>query len=453
MRLTRSQGFILADEPGAGKTLQAAKALAECVRGPSLVVCTQLSQPFWKQVLNDVDPDTPVIRLGVAGRFKSPDDLELVKNAFKFPTKRIYVLLHHQSLRTCCTDLMRLGFWHCIVADEAHRFKNRKALQTIALKSINTMRAWALTGTPMEKLPSDMWSLLHWFDRKKFSSYWKFFNEFVECESIVMGYETQGNTVVQKTMPDTSRPKGPKNLAKLKELLAPYYLKRTKKDILPSLPPKSILDVPLEMTEEQQTLYRKVAKSFLIEREDSELMFIQSTMARYHKLKAVALDPLIDEFNVSSVKVEWIVNWASQSEEPFVIFTTRKAFASILAYSLNNVACIHGDIPFELREQEVEAFRTGGVRGLVGTYDVMSESLNLERASFAICADLHLSTTTMDQAYNRVHRLSSTKPVIIYRLKCLGTVDELATLQLEKKWTNIELVQEYLRHEQTLRLG
>ena len=81
---------------------------------------------------------------------------------------------------------------------------------------------------------------------------------------------------------------------------------------------------------------------------------------------------------------------------------------------------------------------------IVGTIAAMGESLNLQRASTAIFIDQEWSTIQMAQAEDRLHRIDITEPKNIIYLIAENTVDRLVAKALEKKWSQITLVKEFL---------
>ena len=84
---------------------------------------------------------------------------------------------------------------------------------------------------------------------------------------------------------------------------------------------------------------------------------------------------------------------------------------------------------------------------MVGTIDAMREGLNLQIADTAIFLDQHWSSTKMKQAVDRIHRINITNTKHIIHLYHKGTVDELILKALDKKWSDKELVERFLRKE------
>lgn len=431
--LTERRGALLTDEQGLGKTIQAIWAAKMVATGPVLVISRPLNKPFWRETIRKIDPGAPTYTTSVGGHF----DPEKIKDWFKYPRKRGYLIVHHESLRLQKNLLRSFGIWDLIIADEAHRFKNRKAQMSQCLKDIPSFVRWGLTGTPMEKSPGDYWSILNWFDPKMFSGFWKFYEQFVNT-MYIQGF---GGTRIEL---------GLKNPQLLADTLAPYVLGRKKKDVEPELPELIIKDVPLAMTAEHAKLYRAVAKQYFINLgEEAEVgeLFIKSALHRLSLLQKAAIDPSLIGSTAAGTKTEWILDWLEDyAGEQLVVFTHFKDYAHGLGVRIQNSEVVTGNVPAARRAEIVSDFQKGNVRVLVGTIDTMSESINLQNASYAVFTDLHSSSIMMDQAYGRVHRIGSRGDVVITRLLTEHTVDFLAKARLDRKFGDIETVEKFMKH-------
>ena len=435
-------GALLADDMGLGKTVQALLACVADVRGPVLVIARPLNKQYWARMIAQLDPEASYLIASVGGRV----DFKTVGMWFR-PLRRAYLIVHHEALRFIEEELAK-HTWHCVIADEAHRFKNRNAKMTKALKRVPSLRRWALTGTPMEKSPADFWSLLNWFDPKRFNGYWKFFDRFVQWVpswgAKSASYQSYGPKVIL----------GVKDPMGLAAEVGPYYLRRSKADSGLDLPEKMYEDVPLEMPDYQHALYELVKKKVLVDLTaadpSNEPLFIANAISRIHYLTRVALDPsLLAGYNADpsdvGVKVKWLFDFAEDTDRPFVVFTHAKAFAHMLGDLIQGAGVITGDVSLTDRNQVLSQFDLGILRAIIGTTDTMSESVNLQRATTAIFTDIHPSSIAMTQAEDRVHRIGSVLPVTIIRLNCIGTVDELFLQRLQKKWSDRQLVEAFLK--------
>ena len=68
--------------------------------------------------------------------------------------------------------------WDMVILDEAHRIKERDTNWTKQIKKLKATYRHVMTGTGFINNPAEIWSLLHFLNRRQFSSYWKFRQEF-----------------------------------------------------------------------------------------------------------------------------------------------------------------------------------------------------------------------------------------------------------------------------------
>jgi SNF2 family DNA or RNA helicase len=338
----------------------------------------------------------------------------------------------HIVLKDRAEVLRRLGVWSLIIADEAHRFASRSAQMTKSLLSLQTLRKWALTGTMMDKSPRDYWTILHWFDKARFGSFWTFAKMYTKeiwrhHRKIILPTNTQA----------------------FARELEPYRLRRTKVDVRPDIPTITSSIIKVSMTEEQAALYKKAKiETFLPVHPDlDDPTFISNSLARISYLRQIALDPgLIGAVDIMSGKSMWLYDFCAQHNEPLLIFTTSRGFADTLPALLDGFEVISGSVKVFQRIQTVKRFRSGAIRGIVGTIATMSESINLREAHLAIFADSHWSTRAMDQAAARIHRIDSEHPVEILYLQTPGTVDMLIHQTLDDKKSVRHLLESYIKH-------
>src|SRR4051794_7061991 len=109
--------------------------------------------------------------------------------------------------------------------------KNTSSRLFQKLKAMKFKHRLILTGTPLQNNTKELWSLLHFLDSEKFN----------DCDSFlkIFGELKERNQVDQ-----------------LRELLAPYLLRRLKEDVDTSIPPKEETIIEIELTSTQKAYYR-----------------------------------------------------------------------------------------------------------------------------------------------------------------------------------------------------
>lgn len=432
------QNSLLAHDCGLGKTLIAVEAAKRYAQGPVLVICPRLTKEWWAEVVREQGAGY----VGVCGRAGRGIPWGKVSN---WGSRRplIWVIVHPAAVRLSIAH-MRPIKWDTIICDEAHRFKNRKAKQTRALWRLKARRKVLLTATPYGRSPADMWALLHFLYPTKFRSYWKFYDRYVDY------YRPPGQRFCIVS--------GPKNLPELARVVAPYYRRRTKKEVL-DLPPLTYTDAPVIINSRQEVLYLQLVRDAYAELVGKEVI-LENALVRFVRLHQCALDPgLLAEglprFPLGEVpaKVEWLREWLEDHpNEPVVITSRYRKFVEKWLVKLAPRATIVGGMSQKAVQKALKVFNKTG--RLVGTLDAIKEGLNLQRASTMIVMDGTWSTTAEYQLSQRIHRIGSKRPCqVIHLVAKLAasrkyTVDRLMRQALKKRMSDAELVNAFIQQLQ-----
>ena len=408
-----STGLIVADECGLGKTIVAIET-AKRSRGDTtswrcLIMCPPALIPQWIDEIEEQDPGQPVYVVN-----RQPVAFGSLTGYFVMSIYDLTASYVREALGTVLFDLM--------IIDEAHRIKNRQTKTAKYAKAVPAARRIALTGTPMEKTPADLWSLLNWVSPDDFKVYWSFVHKNLEVEA---GYWER--YIIG----------GPKDPIKFGELLAPHVVRRTKEEVVTDLPERLTFEVRVDMTPKQKDLYNRVkqSKDILVHIDEDKDLLVLNVLSQITKLQQISSWPrlLDDGFTDESGKLDWL--WTFIEDHPddrMVIFTRFRDLAWDLSQRLESDVVIGG-----LRKQ------TPDPKYVVGTIDAMGEGLNFQWAKHAIFLDSHWSNTKMSQAIDRIHRVNITEPKNIYFLHSCRE-DRLILHAMEKKMTQSELVYYYL---------
>ncbi|MFI5402465.1 MAG: SNF2-related protein, partial [Planctomycetota bacterium] len=187
-------GGCLADDMGLGKTVQVLAMLAGR-RGskPSLVVAPKSVVPNWVAEARRFAPRLRVLDYtGPARRERVPAGWDLVVTSYG-------------TLRQDAAELADTGFDYAIL-DEAQMIKNPRAVCSKAARLLRADHRLALTGTPVENHLGDLWSILDFLNPGMAPR--------VEAFRALGGDD------------------------RLARALRPFFLRRTKEQVLPDLPEK-----------------------------------------------------------------------------------------------------------------------------------------------------------------------------------------------------------------------
>lgn len=126
--------------------------------------------------------------------------------------------------------------WRYLIIDEAHRIKNENSSLSKAIRIMNTEHRLLITGTPLQNNLRELWALLNFLMPEVFGDAEQFDAWFSLTD------ESGKENVIKK----------------LHTVLRPFMLRRVKKDVAKSLPPKKETKLYIGLTQMQQEWYIKV---------------------------------------------------------------------------------------------------------------------------------------------------------------------------------------------------
>jgi superfamily II DNA or RNA helicase len=226
---------ILADEMGLGKTMQIIGFLATLVADwscfPFLVVVPNSTCPNWRREIKRWAPSLRVV--AYYGSRESRDlayKYELFPNGSKEVRCHVVVTSYDAAADDTCRKFFKSVPWQGLVVDEGQRLKNDKGLLYSALSLLKVPFKILLTGTPLQNNQRELFNLLQFLDDSKNAA--ELEEEFADLDS---------NKIIQ-----------------LHDMIRPFFLRRTKAQVLTFLPPMAQIIVPVSMTFVQKKLYRTI---------------------------------------------------------------------------------------------------------------------------------------------------------------------------------------------------
>ncbi|KAL1839039.1 hypothetical protein VTK73DRAFT_4143 [Phialemonium thermophilum] len=229
------QNAILADDMGMGKTIQVVAALASLVLRaprvwPFLLVVPNATCANWRRELKKWAPDLRVVAYyGGKEAQNLAYDYELYPNRSQ-KMKAHVVVMSYESAQDATDTFMAGVRWRGLVVDEGQRLKNDGNLLYKALDKLRVPYRVLLTGTPLQNNKRELFNLIQFVDRTRDAA----------------------------RLDETYQVLTEANIASLHELIRPYFLRRTKADILVELPPMARVIVPVSMTVLQERLYKSI---------------------------------------------------------------------------------------------------------------------------------------------------------------------------------------------------
>jgi SNF2 family DNA or RNA helicase len=327
--------------------------------------------------------------------------------------------------------------WFHIIADEAHRAKNRKAQLAIALKAIKTRFKTALTGTPADDKPPDIWSILNWLWPAYYRSYWTFVKHYCIFETT----DNYGNSPVYRKFV------GVQNVSSFHREIEPWYIRRLKEDVLDDLPDKYYSTIWVDLTPAQRRAYDKMKEDMIVWLGDKndQVMTAPVIIAQLTRLQQFALatmdwDEELGKWRMCdpSAKLDALMQIIQGNpDEPIVVFTQFKTMVRLLEQRLAKAkiscAALTGDVKQSDRGALIDGFQAGKFQIFVSTLATGSEGITLTRSSTVVFLDRSWKPSTNKQAEDRCHRIGQKNAVQIIDLMAKDTVDMGRIQHIENK--------------------
>ena len=422
-QLARRKSFLLADDMGLGKSLQALTVFAIDVhRGwasTCLVVAPVTLKGNWSdeiekftRIQHMVLEGTPAKRNKQLLEFAELDGPKILVVNYE------QVVSHRQALDAMMFDVA--------IFDEAHYLKNPKAKRTEACLEVYSRRSFMLTGTPMLNHVDELWSILHRIDPAAYPKYWSFLNRY----AVYGGYKDK--QIV-----------GVKNEKELTERLQAVMLRRLKSEVL-DLPEVQIIERRVDLTDEQRKLYDEVVNEMRLPRwDESEPDDIENALTKFLRLKQICATtfPFMEED--ISAKLDQVVKddlELLENGHRVVLFTQFRPVLACYAKRMEKygypIFQLHGDVKKESRSEIVKEWgmtKTPGV--LACMLQVAGVGLNMTQGRHGAFVDKLFVPGLNQQAIDRLHRIgqSETQPVMIREYICRNTIENRVNQILRTK--------------------
>lgn len=422
---------ILADDMGLGKTMQAIALLLKTREDegpkPSLVIAPTSVVTVWR---DEVAKFAPTLKLVVwAGAPKIRHALD---------TTGADVIVTSYGILRRDAELLKETSFRYVILDEAQSAKNAASQNAAAVRELTSERRLALTGTPIENRPEELWSTFDFLAPGFLGSLRQFRKRY-------------------------ARPIGRGEREPLELLSArvtPLILRRLKGEVAKELPEKIESIVRCEMGEEQRALYDHLAGQLRREVETKiEQIGIQKAhldiLAALTKLRQVCCDPDLlgapeDAETPSSAKLdlfEELLREALDSGRTVIVFSQfvemQKRIIKVIQRLGVDPCWLHGGT--RERDKVVARFQDPeGPPVIVVSLRAGGTGLTLTRADTVIHYDPWWNPAVERQATDRAHRLGQTQTVNVYKLVCASTIEE-RVIELAKRKEH--LAQEILGSE------
>ena len=447
------KGFILADEAGLGKTMEALLILSQYNVNNNkilVVVPTPTVDNWLRSIIRTFN--FRCYLLDTKERAVSDNYIQSLQKFEKGIVLTTYDYINANA------DKFREFDWQLCILDEAHRFrtykiKENKTADTI-LSIIPNAKKILLTATPIQKNEDDIFGLINFIDDNVFTDYDEFHKKYF---------------------------RKPENYPELRDIIAPYTFRtlRSQVKVETKLPERQILTQIYNMTDKERELYSliekyvaKPTKQAFPEMDPYELslMFygtlsssayaLSKTLSGiYTRLNKHATEENLaeakeirDMLNIATsiqinTKDEYLLRALQQTFSTFhrkgiakkcVIFTgntqsqehLHKLLMSKTDYSVNSFNGTTDNEP-------IDKFLRSDKPSILISTDKGNESLNWQESAFVINYDFPQVLLDMEQRISRCHRIGQQTDVFVINFICPENFSDVRMYELFYKRLNI----------------
>ncbi|MGB4135174.1 MAG: DEAD/DEAH box helicase [Microbacterium sp.] len=433
------RSFLLADEPGLGKTAQSAIAASVAGAYPLLAVVPNVVKMNWAR---EVERWTPQRRATVIQG--DGEDIDAFADVF---------IVNYEILDRHLAWLGSIGLKGMVV-DEAHFIKNlssQRSQNVLALAARIRERErdplmLALTGTPLINDVEDfdaIWRFLGWTNGEK------------PGPELMEKLDATGFTPADKAFYPEARD----------AVISMGIVRRKKKDVAADLPDKLIADLPVQLDDEfgrgirqaerelgdrMAAKYRRIVEARAAshgprtpgEIDEDIVRLVAHGELEESKAAGTGGDNVFTMVRrIGQAKAGLSADYAVQLQRSVgkVVFFAKhidvmdQAEAHFAASGIRSVS-IRGDQTTPARQQAIDAFNADHEVGIaVCSLTAAGVGVNLQAASNVVLAELSWTAAEQTQAIDRVHRIGQDEPVTAWRIIAAHTIDTKIAELIDQK--------------------
>jgi DNA excision repair protein ERCC-6-like 2 len=400
---------------------------------------------------------------------------------------RIEIMITTYDTYRMASEKINMIKWDCVIADECHKIKERKAEVTKALVQVNALCRIGLTGTAIQNKYEELWTLLNWTNPGKLGpvSQWKT----SVCNPLKLGQSHDASQYQLKQARHIA-------LKLVNNLLPQFFKRRTKSLIKDQLPKKTDRVVFCPMSETQADAYQNFLESEIVqliknsgmlclcdskkkqgwcckmfledgsswqqwvfpaimilqkisnhlatlipqasdtaEKQSKDENMLQIAMPNEWKKLMANRDSLIHSANPEycgkwRVLQKLLKFWHDEGGNKVLVFSHSvrllKMLQRLFINTSYNVKYLDGSIDYDERFATVQEFNTDPTQFvfLIST-KAGGVGLNITSANKVVVVDPNWNPSYDLQAQDRAYRIGQTRDVEVFRLVSQGTLEEI----------------------------
>ena len=428
-------GCVLADDMGLGKTVQTlALLVARASAGPSLIIAPTSLGFNWQRECERFAPGLrPVL-------YRESERDSVVEGV---GAGDVVICSYGLALRD--VERLQRREWHTLVLDEAQNVKNSNSKTAVAVRQLRADWRVALTGTPMENHLGELWSIFHVVAPGVLGSWEQFRQRFAQP------IEREGSS---------------ERRGALARVIAPFLLRRAKRDVLLELPERTEVNLLVELSAAERERYEQARRSAMAtldqlsegagEGSGNDVGRVGGAgaagLGNEQRLQVLALllrlrqlachVKLVDGgWSQGSSKLQLLREKLLELKERghrALVFSQFTSHLELIRRECEDAGVTYqyldGSTPAGRRQELVESFQGGVGDVFLISLKAGGTGLNLTAADYVIHMDPWWNPAVEDQATDRAHRMGQERPVVVYRLISRETVEEqILSLHEEKR--------------------
>lgn len=392
---------ILADLMGLGKSIQSLAYIVHQKINKTLVICPASVKYSW---------ENEVLKWTRLKPYVINSKSELTIPIFR---EHDVFIINYDIVKKFFNFLQSVKIEASIV-DEFHFIKSNSAQRTKLVKNLvrHMPSIILLSGTPMLSRPVELFNGLNLMDPYVWNNWMAYTKKYCGGWQSPWGWDVRGAS----------------NVEELKQRISKYFLRRTKEDVLPELPPKRFIDVPVELDSDIKSKYELAMDSFIEYLRKVKSKKEQDIQRTLQAEKLVRLGELRQLTTQGKIKpAEELIKNILDSDQKLIVFSCYNEPLEYLENKFKKEAVlITGKTPELLRKSYINQFQENPkIKLFLGGIKSAGVGITLTAASNVMFIDYSWVPADHSQAADRCHRIGQTAESInIYQLYTKGTIDE-----------------------------
>lgn len=342
------------------------------------------------------------------------------------------VLTTYQTMRNDIDSLDKFNFG-IIIFDEAQSFKNNSSQLFHAVNRLQSSHKIALSGTPIENSLDELWSLMHVLNPILLGQYASFRRNYISP----INKDVEG-----------------KKSAVLRSLIAPYFLRRTKAEVLSDLPERQDELILCDMNPEQKELYDSelsCARNQIMEITDKSAESI-NVLTAISRLRQIACHPsLVDKSYKKSGKIDEVferLQMLHETSHKVLIFSEHVSLLNLVGEEMDRRGWRYETLTGSTRDRESVVLKfteNNKCHFFLVSLKAGGVGLNLTTADYVFLLDPWWNMAAEEQAIGRAHRIGQRNPVFVYRFVSKESLEEDILNIQERKSSLVEAVMPFFK--------